>query len=315
MIDLDDVRSLMRALLSEVSRVYVGKEWLVKLSVVTLFSMGHLLIQGPPGTGKTLLAKALAKAMGGTFRRVQGHPDVLPSDIVGFNVYRPDGTSSLVRGPVFSNVLLYDELNRTPTRSQAALLEAMEEGQATIDGVPYPLPRPFMVIATMIPAHLTIGGTFNVAETLADRFWASVDSPYSDPEEEDEMLSRSDEIAELPVEAVATPEAVIECNKAIAGGVHVAPEVRKYVVDLVSALRAHEAVLYGPSHRASIHLYRLSRTLAALEGRDFVLPDDVKALFVNVVAHRTFLRGERVAGGMTSAKLAAEILSRTSVPK
>jgi len=312
--DIDHAREMVKQALGEIKKVYVGKEDLVKLSMATLLSSGHLLIEGLPGTGKTLLAKTLARVIGGTYRRIQGHPDTLPSDITGFHVYRPDGSSSFVRGPVFSNILVIDELNRVPSRSQAALIEAMQEYQVTVEGVTYSLPRPFMVIATMIPQEYA-SGAYGVIETLIDRFATSLPSLYNPPEEELEIVSRSDYVLQPPVEQVLTPSDVTKISELIAYWVHVEENVKKYIVDLVSYLRSSRAVLYGPSHRASAWLYRVSRTLAFMEGRDYVIPDDVKALAVPVLAHRVKIREEFEVEGVTPKSLVEEALNRVPVPK
>lgn len=312
--DLDDARGVIREVLGQVSRVVVGKRRQVETLVCALFSGGHVLIEGPPGTGKTLTAKALAKSFGGVFRRIQGHPDILPSDITGFHVYQLDGSRRLVRGPIFGNIVLFDELNRTPSRSQAALLEAMEEMQVTIDGETYRLEEPFMVIATQIPLPIA-HGVYPVIETLRDRFMVSVESDYNPPEEEYEIIDRSDEIATLEVEEVASPREVVEVREAAARGVHVGERVLKYIVDLLTYIRRHEAVDFGPSHRASIALYRLSRIHALLEGRDYATPDDVKRFAVEAVAHRVWVRPEYQAEGVTPKSVVEEALGKVVVPK
>jgi len=312
--EVDDVARELRNLVAGVSKVYVGKRELVELCVAALYSGGHVIIEGYPGTGKTLLAKALAKAISGAYKRVQGHPDILPSDILGFHIYRPTGERIFVEGPVFTNILLFDELNRTPTRSQAALLEVMQEYQATVDGVTYALKRPFMVIATQVPAKYA-RGVYEVTETLVDRFAVSARSNYNPPEEEVEILKASDHILTLPVEQVTTPERVYAISRSIHNLVHVEEHLLDYMVRLVNYIRYHKAVAYGPSHRATVNLVGISRALALMDGRDYVIPDDVKRAFTPVVAHRFRVREEYELEGVTPEAIAEEALRNVPVPK
>lgn len=312
--EFESARKLASTVLGEVQKVYVGKPELVKLAVATLLAGGHLLIEGYPGTGKTLLAKTLAKVIGGEFRRVQGHSDILPTDILGFHIYRLDGSREFVRGPVFTNVLMFDELSRAPTRTQAALLEAMQEYRATVDGITYPLPRPFMAVATQVTPRVAVGA-YQIMETLADRFHARAPSYYNPPEDEVEIIRRANAIYDPPVESVAKPAEVLELTASLDELVHLSDAVAQYIVNLVTYLRSHEAVLYGPSHRASIHLAALSRAYALMDGRDYVVPDDVKAVAVPVVAHKLRVREEYEAEGITAESLVEESLKKVPVPK
>jgi len=313
-IGFDEASREIRDVVSAVSKVYMGKLELVKLCIAALYSGGHVLIEGYPGTGKTLLAKTIAKVISGVYKRVQGHPDILPSDILGFHVYRVTGERVFVEGPVFTNILLFDELNRTPTRTQAALLEAMQEQQVTVDGVTYKLPRPFMVIATQVP-YKYARGAYEIMETLADRFAISAPSYYNPPEEEVEVVQRSDYIITIPVEPVTTPKRVFLVSRRISDLIHVSDYVVDYMVRLVNYIRYHQAVAYGPSHRATVHLLGVSRVMALMDGRDYVIPDDVKKVFTPVVAHRFKLKEEFELEGVKPESIVEEALKSVPVPK
>ena len=313
-IGFDEASREIRDVVSAVSKVYMGKLELVKLCIAALYSGGHVLIEGYPGTGKTLLAKTIAKVISGVYKRVQGHPDILPSDILGFHVYRVTGERVFVEGPVFTNILLFDELNRTSTRTQAALLEAMQEQQVTVDGVTYKLPRPFMVIATQVP-YKYARGAYEIMETLADRFAISAPSYYNPPEEEVEVVQRSDYIITIPVEPVTTPKRVLAVSRRISDLIHVSDYVVDYMVRLVNYIRYHQAVAYGPSHRATVHLLGVSRVMALMDGRDYVIPDDVKNVFTPVVAHRFKLKEEFELEGVKPESIVEEALKSVPVPK
>lgn len=313
-LDFDEISREIKDVISTISKVYVGKTDLVKLTVAALYSGGHVLIEGYPGTGKTLLAKTLATVIGGVYKRVQGHPDLLPSDILGFHMYRVTGEKVFIEGPVFTNILLFDELNRVSTRTQAALLEAMQELQVTVEGVTYKLPRPFMVIATQVPREYA-RGAFEVMETLADRFAISATCPYNPMEEEVEVIMRADYIFTNPVEQVTTPKRVDAISRKIPEIVHVSKPVLEYIVKLVNYIRYHRGVAYGPSHRASIHLLGISRVVALIDGRDYVIPDDVKQISKPVLAHRFVLKEEFELECLKPENIIEEALKSVPVPK
>ena len=273
------------AILENASRVVVGKARVLELLVVALLAEGHVLLEDVPGLGKTLMAKALARSMGGSFRRIQFTPDLLPSDVTGFSVYdQKSGEFVFHPGPVMSNVLLADEINRTIPRTQASLLESMGEFQVTVDGHTLDLPRPFFVIATQNPIEMD--GTFPLPEAQLDRFLMRIDLGYPDKAEELAILERfrqDDPLASL--EAVATPVRIVELQKH-RSTVIVPDSVRGYIADLTGATRVHPQVRYGASPRGSLGLMKASQALAAVRGRSFVTPDDVKELVPAVLTHR-----------------------------
>ncbi|HSH70491.1 MAG TPA: MoxR family ATPase [Deferrisomatales bacterium] len=304
---------LFARIAENISRVIVGKGIAVELLLVGLLADGHVLLEDVPGLGKTLLAKTLARSIGGTFKRVQFTPDLLPADITGFNVYdQRSGRFVLQPGPVLTHVLLADEINRTIPRTQSSLLESMEERQVTVDGQTLPLPRPFFVVATQNPIELE--GTFPLPEAQLDRFLLRVHLGYPDREEEIAILQRfqtDQPLADLPV--VATPERVAELQ-ALRREIRVSAPVREYIADLTRATRSHGSLRFGASPRGALGLMRAAQALAALRGRDHVLPDDVKHLAAPVLAHRLVLQEDARLRGERAEQFLAEILARVPVP-
>jgi len=299
--------------LENIERVIVGKARPAELLLAALLAEGHVLLNDVPGVGKTLLAKSLARSIGGSFKRVQFTPDLLPADITGFNIYdQKAGQFRFQAGPVMSNVLLADEINRTIPRTQASLLESMEEGQVTVDGVTLSLPRPFFVIATQNPIELE--GTFPLPEAQLDRFLLCVDLGYPSREEEDAILRRfqqDDPLAEL--QAVTTPQQILELQQA-RRKILVSAPVREYIVSLVEATRRSGALRFGVSPRGSLHLMRAAQALAMLREREYVLPDDVKDLVTPVLAHRLVLQVEERLKGVTPQKILEEMVTGIPVP-
>jgi len=301
-------------LVENASLVIVGKRRSLELMTVALLAEGHVLLEDVPGLGKTLMAKALAKSMGGIFRRIQFTPDLLPADVTGFSVYnQKSGDFVFHPGPVMANVLLADEINRTIPRTQASLLESMGEFQVTVDGNTLELPRPFFVIATQNPIEMD--GTFPLPEAQLDRFLMKIDIGYPEKSEEISILERfqeDDPLAELG--PVTSPERIVEMQKE-RSSIRISPPVREYLADLVTATRNHPKVRYGASPRGSLGLMKASQALATVKGRDYVLPDDVKELAHPVLAHRIILHNEERAKGFSAKAVLDEILQRTPVPQ
>ena len=304
---------LCKKIEENVSRVIVGKERSIELLLVALLADGHVLIEDIPGLGKTLIAKSLARSIGASFKRVQFTPDLLPGDITGFNVYNQQaGDFTFQPGPVMTHVLLADEINRTIPRTQSSLLESMEERQVTVDGKTYGLPHPFFVMATQNPIELE--GTFPLPEAQLDRFLLRIRLGYPGQQDEIAILDRfreKDPLREL--EAVATPEQIAglqESRKRI----RVSQPVKEYITTIVNATRESSAFRLGASPRGSLSLMRASQALAALRGRDYVLPDDVKSLAVTVLAHRLILKEEERLRGESQEPLLEEILRCIPVP-
>ncbi len=308
----DGLLGISRRILDEVSRVVVGKEEVKELLLVALLSRGHVLIEGLPGTAKTTLARTFAQAIGGEFKRIQFVPDMLPADVCGFYLYTPDGGSRFVPGPVFANVVLADELNRTTPRTQAALLEAMQEGQVSIEGHTYPLAQPYMVIASQTPFGSE--GTYPLSDIQADRFMFRAWSGHPTLEEEQRVLGAIDFLEEPSVSAVVSPEEILQLRKAVQA-VHVSPKVVDYLLGVVDRVRHNSDVLAAPSTRASIALYKGCRSLALLDGRDYAIPDDVQRLLLPALVHRIRLKSEAGMEQVTVEGVVRECLEKVAVPK
>jgi MoxR-like ATPase len=304
---------LCKRIIENVSHVIVGKEHSIEFLLVALLADGHVLIEDIPGLGKTLIAKSLAKSIGASFKRVQFTPDLLPGDITGFNVYNQQaGLFTFQPGPVMTNLLLADEINRTIPRTQSSLLESMEERQVTVDGKTYNLPHPFFVMATQNPIELE--GTFPLPEAQLDRFLLRIRLGYPEQQEEIAILERfreKDPLREL--EPVATPEQITELQEA-RKRIRVSRPVKEYITSIVSATRHSPSLRLGASPRGSLSLMRAGQALAALRDRDYVLPDDVKSLAVPVLAHRLILKEEERLRGEIQETLLEEIVRQIPVP-
>ncbi|MSQ33401.1 MAG: MoxR family ATPase [Dehalococcoidia bacterium] len=311
--DVAAVKAAADRLRDNVERVIVGKRDVVDLALVALLCSGHVLIEDVPGIGKTTLAKTLARSLGCSFKRVQFTPDLMPADITGINYYnQKSGEFEFRPGPILAQILLADEINRATPRTQSALLEAMEERQVTVDGVTMPLPRPFLVFATQNPVELE--GTFPLPEAQLDRFLLRLAIGYPSEADEAQILVRFE--AENPLESLqpVVSQAELLALQSAVGLVKVEDSVRDYVVQVSRATRGHRGVELGASPRATLALYRSSQAWAALHGRDYVLPDDVKTLAPSVLTHRLTLGAESRLRGHAPADVVKEVLSQVPVP-
>jgi MoxR-like ATPase len=299
--------------IDNMARVIVGKRDCLELLLVSLLADGHVLLEDVPGLGKTLIAKTLARSIGGTFKRVQFTPDLLPSDVTGYNVYNQQaGQFQFQPGPVLTNVLLADEINRTIPRTQASLLESMEERQVTIDGETMPLPAPFFVIATQNPIELE--GTFPLPEAQLDRFLLKVKLGYPSRDEEVAILKRFQQDEPLAqLEQVLGPAEVCALSAA-RRRIGVSDALHQYIADLVRATREHPALRYGASPRGALGLMRAGQALAGLRGRGYVLPDDIKQLAHSVLSHRLILKDAERMRGTTVDHVLNQVLETTAVP-
>ena len=304
--------SLFDAIVGNVSRVIHGKNEPIRLALVCLVSEGHLLLEDVPGVGKTTLAKALARSFDLEWRRIQFTPDLLPSDVTGTSVYdRGSGSFSFRPGPVFANVVVGDEINRASPKTQSALLEAMQERQVTLEGVTHPLPSPFLVIGTQNPIEHE--GTYPLPESQLDRFLMRIRMGYPDRQSELAMLESggAEATGEVPVVAGADDvHAMVEAAR----DVHIATALKGYVIDLATATREHAALRLGMSPRAALALQGAARAWAASDGRDYVIPDDIKMLFAPVVEHRVVLSAEALVSGVEVREVLSDVLRGVPVP-
>ena len=316
---LEDLRLFKQAVLEQVRKVIVGQDQTLEALLVALLAQGHVLLEGVPGTAKTLMVRALAAALDLPFGRLQLTPDLMPSDILGTHVFDfKAGTFHLTKGPIFTELLLADEINRAPAKTQSALLEAMQERQVSIEGETHPLSSLFTVFATQNPVEQE--GTYPLPEAQLDRFLLKIRVGYPSAEEEDAILERSAsgvgsvDVREAGVEAVVQRE-TIEAARQTAGLVRVEPEVRRYIRDLVRATRSSPMVLLGAGPRAGVHLMVTARWRAALEGRLFVTPDDVHGALGSVLGHRLVLAPEVELDGLGAEEVLTRVASRVEVPR
>jgi MoxR-like ATPase len=297
-----------------IESVIDGKAETIRLALTVLLAEGHMLIEDVPGVGKTMLAKALARSIDCSVRRVQFTPDLLPSDITGVNAFNQElNEFEFKPGPVFANILVGDEINRASPKTQSALLECMEERQVTVDGTTYPLESPFMVVATQNPIEME--GTYPLPEAQLDRFTARISIGYPSPEAELEMLDTHGRFSPLDQLDSVTTGGEIRDLIGVVRGVHVADAIRHYVINLVNATRSSPELRVGASPRATLHLLRASRAYAALEGRDFVIPDDVQALAVPVLAHRLLPTADALIERKLPERVLTRLIQRLPLPQ
>lgn len=307
------VREMAQKISENIEKVIIGKSDKIEKVLISMLCSGHILLEDIPGTGKTTLAKALAKSLGCSFSRIQFTPDLLPSDLTGINFYNQGkGEFIFKAGPVFTNILLADEINRATPRTQSSLLECMEERQVTIDGQTHTLSRPFLVIATQNPVE--IQGTYPLPEAQLDRFFIRLDMGYPDAESEQKMLENlGGHALAQSLEPVVAAEDIIAAQNTILT-VKVCPQVREYIVRIITATRNNEKIRLGASPRGSIALTKAAMAAAALDGRDYVLPDDVKKVAADVLAHRIICRGRGTSQSQTSQQIIENILDTTPAP-
>jgi MoxR-like ATPase len=307
------VQEFSERVIENIEKVIVGKRETVELAVISLLCQGHLLIEDVPGVGKTMLARSLARSLGCTFSRIQFTPDMLPSDVTGVSIFNQVSREFEFRsGPVMAQIVLADEINRATPKTQAALLESMEERQVTVDGVTHSLPRPFMVLATQNPIEYE--GTFPLPEAQLDRFLLRVRLGYPLMDDEINVMDRQQFRHPIEVlERVVSDKEVLEAQEAVRD-VYVAPPIKRYIVELTSRTREFPDVYLGASPRGSLTLYRTGQARAAMEGRDFVLPDDIKALAESALGHRVILGPAARLRDLGTDQVVEEILDSVPVP-
>lgn len=303
----------VKRILDNIGNVMIGKEHVAELSIVALLAGGHVLLEDVPGVGKTLMVRSLAKSVGAEFKRIQFTPDLLPSDVTGSSIYNPKELRFEFRpGPIMGNIVLADEINRTSPKTQAALLEGMEEASVTVDGNTLSLGSPFFVMATQNPIEYE--GTYPLPEAQLDRFLFKMNMGYPTPDEEVQILHTTEKRQPInELQAVITLEELQDMQKQVKG-VHVDVTVKEYIVDLVNRTRTHQSVYLGASPRGSVALMKAAQAYAYIHGRDYVLPDDVQYLAKYVLPHRIILKSEAKFEGMTADQVVKKVIDRTPIP-
>jgi len=315
--DVSQLSEAVTKIKTEIAKVIVGQEEMIELMIAAILADGHVLIEGVPGVAKTLTAKLLARCIDVPFSRIQFTPDLMPSDVIGTSVFNPQTAKfSFKHGPIFSNIVLIDEINRSPAKTQAALFEVMEEKQITVDGITYPIPQPFMVLATQNPVEHE--GTYRLPEAQLDRFLFKIEVKYPTPEEEVQILEYAHKgitthFAEA-VQPVLNGNEIISIREQV-NNVHIEDKVLKYIAELVYETRNNKSLFLGASPRASVALLRAAKAIAAINERDFVTPDDVVRVLHSVLCHRIILTPEKEMEGSTAADVIKDITKKIEVPR
>lgn len=311
--DVKKVKEISANIIANVSKVIIGKSKQVKLILAAMYSRGHVLIEDIPGVGKTMLARSMAKSISGVFRRVQATPDLLPSDILGISIYNPETKKfEFKKGPIISNILLVDEINRATPKTQSALLEAMGETQISVEGISFALPNPFIVIATQNPIEFE--GTFPLPEAQMDRFMINLSLGYPTNEEEIMILTSQKEVHPIEtISSVATTQDISEVQEEVKK-VYIEESLKKYIVEIVSRTRNHPSLILGASPRGSLSIFKMSQSLAAINGRDYVIPEDIKSVVMPCLRHRLILKPEAKLKGIKPEDIIMSILESVEVP-
>ena len=311
--EFDNPHAVLTQVVENVEQVIVGKSKAVQLCLVALLCGGHVLLEDVPGVGKTMLVRSLAKTLGCSFKRIQFTPDLLPSDVTGVSIYNQKTNEFEFRpGPIMGNVILADEINRTSPKTQSALLEAMEEGSVTVDGITHDLPTPFLVMATQNPIEYE--GTFPLPEAQLDRFLLKLNLGYPNQQDEIDMLGRQQLAHPIDALAQVTNLEMLQSMQQKVREVYVEESIREYIVQIATETRKHQAVYLGASPRGSLALFRAAQALAFVLGRDYVVPDDVKQLVPVTLTHRIILKSEARLGGTTAEQILQDILKGIPVP-
>jgi MoxR-like ATPase len=316
-VDLSGVKSLVESVRAEIGKVIVGQKEMIDQLITALLADGHVLIEGVPGVAKTLTTKLLAQIIDADFSRIQFTPDLMPADVIGTSIFNPKTSEfNFKKGPIFSNIVLIDEINRSPAKTQAALFEVMEERQISVDGTTYPLDAPFMVIATQNPIEHE--GTYRLPEAQLDRFLFKINVPYPSLEEEVNILKgsfmRGNKI-DFSILKKVTNAKEIETQRAIVSSVHVEPELMKYIAEIIQRTRNSSSISIGASPRASVFVMRAAQAWAAIQSRDFITPEDVKQVIKPVLRHRITLTPEKEMEGISSDQIISMTLEKVEVPR